>query len=217
MTQITLSFDNGPDPEVTPRVLDILRAYDVKTSFFAVGQRLLVDGALDASARAVAEGHWLGNHTFSHSPALGLRPSPTLAEDEIGRTQEMLAGLATPGKLFRPSGGGGNLDKRLLTQSCYEFLISGKYTCVLWHSVPGDLQGLDWVTRAFEDMQQRDWTLVVLHDIQNGAIRRLDEFLDRVRMERIEVRQDFPPDCVPIVRGEPIRTMDPFISDGRTF
>jgi peptidoglycan-N-acetylglucosamine deacetylase len=213
MTQITLSFDNGPDPEVTPRVLDVLRAYGVKTSFFAVGQRLLFDGALAASARAVEEGHWLGNHTFSHSPALGLRPSPTLAQDEIGRTQEILGALATPGKLFRPSGGGGNLDKRLLTRSCYEFLLSEKYTCVLWHSVPGDLQGLDWVARAFEHMQQRDWTLMVLHDIHNGAIGRLEEFLDRVRLEGVELRQDFPPECVPVVSGEPVRPMEPFISD----
>jgi peptidoglycan/xylan/chitin deacetylase (PgdA/CDA1 family) len=212
LKKVTLSFDNGPDPETTPRVLDILKAHNIKTTFFAMGQRLLVDGAMDAVRRARAEGHWIGNHTFSHSPPLGLRDSPTLAADEIGRTQELLGSLASPGNLFRPSGGGGNLDKRLLTRACYEHLVAGEYTCVLWHSVPGDLQGLDWVPRAFDHMQARDWTLVVLHDIQNGAVARLEEFLDLLRAGPYEIRQDFPEDCVPLVRGRAVRSLEPYIA-----
>lgn len=213
MRKITLSFDNGPDPEVTPLVLDILKAHGVQTTFFAVGQRLLVDGALDAVERARSEGHWIGNHTFSHSPPLGVRPSPTLAQEEICRTQQLLGSLASPGRYFRPSGGGGNLDHRLLSRSCYEYLLSEKYTCVLWHSVPGDLKGLDWITRAFEDLRTRDWTLLVIHDVKGGALALLDEFLQRLRMEEYSIHQEFPPDCVPMFRGTVMHPMDAFISD----
>lgn len=212
MKKVTLSFDNGPDPLVTPRVLDILKARDIKTTFFTVGQRLMVDGAMEAVRRARSEGHWVGNHTFSHSPPLGVRGSPTLAADEIGRTQQLLGSLATAGNLFRPSGGGGNLDNRLLTTACYDYLVAGKYTCVLWHSVPGDLKGLDWVPRAIEDMQTRDWTLVVLHDIQNGAVNRLEEFLDLLTEGPYEIRQDFPEDCVPLVSGRSVHSMKPYIA-----
>ncbi|MFC3125524.1 polysaccharide deacetylase family protein [Pseudoroseomonas globiformis] len=58
---VTLSFDNGPEPEVTPAVLDVLRARDVPATFFLLGQKLAAHRAI--AERAKAEGHWIGNHT----------------------------------------------------------------------------------------------------------------------------------------------------------
>lgn len=212
MPIITLSFDNGPDPETTPRVLDVLGEHDIRTSFFVVGQQMLAPGAAQAVERAAREGHWVGNHTFSHSPPLGERSSPTLAEDEIERTQALLGQLAT-GRIFRPSGGGGNLDKRLLTRACFDYLVRERYTCVLWHSVPGDLRGYDWVANAFADLRQRDWTLLVLHDLPHGAIARLPEFLRSAKDQGYAFRQEFPPNCVPMVDGNVVHPMQHLISD----
>ena len=65
MQTVTLTFDNGPDPEVTPRVLDTLRHHGIKSTFFVGGQRLAE--ARPATERAQAEEHWIGNHTWSHS------------------------------------------------------------------------------------------------------------------------------------------------------
>jgi peptidoglycan/xylan/chitin deacetylase (PgdA/CDA1 family) len=211
MPSLTLTFDNGPHPDATPRVLDVLGRRGIKATFFAVGERLLAPNALASIERAKAEGHWIGNHTFSHSPPLGARPSPTLAEDEIGRTQQLLGSRATEGNLFRPSGGGGNIDHRLLTQSCLDFLVAGKYTCVLWHSVPGDLKGVDWVENALDQLSQRSWTLMVLHDLPHGGINRLDEFLDRVCSLGYHLRQEFPPDCVPLVKGRIVSPMEGYV------
>jgi peptidoglycan-N-acetylglucosamine deacetylase len=63
-TEIYLTFDDGPDPEWTPRVLDLLAATRTRASFFVIGLNARHSPAL--VRRAAAEGHTIGNHTFSH-------------------------------------------------------------------------------------------------------------------------------------------------------
>lgn len=60
-----LSFDDGPHPEHTPRLLDLLAAHGAKASFFVVGQR--AESHPSIVERIVAEGHLLGNHSWSHT------------------------------------------------------------------------------------------------------------------------------------------------------
>src|SRR5262249_35135806 len=62
--EVALTFDDGPDPEYTPRVLDILRRERVPAAFFVVGSR--AEAYPDLIRRIYAEGHVLGNHTYSH-------------------------------------------------------------------------------------------------------------------------------------------------------
>ena len=59
-----ITFDDGPIPEVTPRVLDILKQYGVKATFFMVGEN--IDKYPDLYRRVIAEGHAVGNHTYHH-------------------------------------------------------------------------------------------------------------------------------------------------------
>lgn len=61
---VLLTFDDGPDPEVTPRVLDLLAEYDAKAVFFVVGDR--IPRAPKMLTRIIDEGHLIGNHTFHH-------------------------------------------------------------------------------------------------------------------------------------------------------
>ena len=114
MFDLTLSFDNGPEPDVTPAVLAALAARDIRTTFFVIGSKLQDPERRALSERAREEGHWIGNHTYTHSVPLGERPEPDIAAHEIGRTEALIGDLAHPSRLFRPFGGGGNLDKRLL-------------------------------------------------------------------------------------------------------
>ena len=107
---LTLTFDNGPEPGVTPRVLDILRERGIKTTFFVIGEKLGDPERRRLAARAHDEGHWIGNHTFTHSVPLGQQHDPETAQNEIGRTQAAIGDLAHPQRWFRPFGGGGNLD-----------------------------------------------------------------------------------------------------------
>lgn len=63
--EVALTFDDGPDTELTPQVLDLLREYNAKATFFCVGSKLKNNEA--NVKRIVAEGHAIGNHTYEHS------------------------------------------------------------------------------------------------------------------------------------------------------
>jgi peptidoglycan-N-acetylglucosamine deacetylase len=211
---LTLTFDNGPEPEVTPFVLDVLARRGVRATFFVVGQKVAEPERHALSARARAEGHWIGNHTWSHSVPLGERPEADIAQQEIGRTQAALGALAHPDRLFRPFGRGGHLDRRLLNASVVDYLVAGGYSCVLWNAIPHDWDDPDgWVERALDQCRAQDWTLMVLHDLPTGAMRHLDGFLDAVLDAGIRVRQDFPPACVPIRRGARVGPLEAYTAE----
>jgi len=161
--------------------------------------------------RARAEGHWIGNHTFSHSSPLG-RLDREAALSDFAQAEETLAWVEQPQKLFRPPGSG-VLGKHLLQPAVVERLIAGGYTCVLWNSVPGDWRDPNgWLDRAMSDCQSRDWTLIVLHDIPSGAMAHLEEFLGFLRREGFELTQEFPSDCVPILNGKVVLPLDAYMN-----
>jgi peptidoglycan/xylan/chitin deacetylase (PgdA/CDA1 family) len=199
--KVTLSFDNGPEPLVTSGVLDCLADHNLKTTFFVLGQKVSELACARIARRAIDEGHRIGNHTFTHTIPLG-KLSREAALDEFDRTEQALAPLNSPQKLFRPYGGGGSLGPHLLHPAVVEKLEAGAYTCVLWNSVPGDWQHPDdWVERAMEDCRSRPWSLVVLHDLPTGAMAHLDRFIRQLLDEGMELTQEYPPDCVPIRDG----------------
>jgi len=194
-------------------VLEALARRDLRATFFVIGQKLAEPGRRALAERAHAEGHWIGNHSYTHSLPLGLRTEADVAEREVGRTQDLMGELVHPRKFFRPSGGGGNLDRRLLSRSVAEFLQRGRYTCVLWNSIPRDWDDPDgWVERALAQCRAQPWTLMVLHDLPSGAMRHLDRFLDAVGAAGGRIRQDFPPACVPIVEGVPVLPLHGYVA-----
>jgi cellulose synthase/poly-beta-1,6-N-acetylglucosamine synthase-like glycosyltransferase/peptidoglycan/xylan/chitin deacetylase (PgdA/CDA1 family)/spore germination protein YaaH len=96
---VALTFDDGPDPAWTPRILNILKQAGVPASFFIIGQNGQANP--DLVKRIVAEGHEIGNHSFTH-PNLGEIPG-RLTDLELNATQrliESLTGRST--RLFRP-------------------------------------------------------------------------------------------------------------------
>ncbi len=97
--KVALTFDDGPDPLWTPQILDQLKQLGVHATFFIIGENALANPEL--VRRIVAEGHDIGNHTFTH-PNLAEVPVP-LANVELNATQrlvESLTGRST--RLFRP-------------------------------------------------------------------------------------------------------------------
>jgi len=199
---VTLTFDNGPDPDATPAVLEVLRRRAIRATFFVVGERLADPARRVLAERAHAEGHWIGNHTFSHAGPLGARQDRGHAAVEIGRTQALVGDLAHPDRLFRPVGGGGRLGPHLLSIEARDHLVAGGYTVVLWSAVPGDWRDPDgWPDRALEQCLAQPRPVVVLHDIAGGAMRHLDAVLGRLADAGATFRQDFPPACLPMRRG----------------
>jgi peptidoglycan-N-acetylglucosamine deacetylase len=212
--KITLTFDNGPEPQVTPMVLDCLAKHNLKTTFFVLGHKVLDPERTPLAERASEEGHWIGNHTFSHRTPLGNLDRGDALE-EFNRTQRALAWLEQPHRYFRPYGGGGAIGHHLLHPAVVEKLQADRFTCVLWNAVPRDWsQPEGWVERALNLCKVHPWSLVVLHDVPSGAMTRLDEFIRRLKDEGAEFTQEFPPDCLPIVGGRIMMPIEPYVRSG---
>ncbi|HCT76467.1 MAG TPA: polysaccharide deacetylase [Micromonosporaceae bacterium] len=153
---VAITFDDGPQPPYTGQVLDILARYGVRATFFCVG--LNASACPDLVARIQAEGHILGNHTWSH-PFLPELSRVQLVE-QIDRTDEAIArssgGAAT--KLFRPPYGS-------RTPDVVSWLADIGSTVVLWDVEPDDwsMPGADTIAQVVLE-QTRPGSIILMHD-----------------------------------------------------
>ena len=206
MRKITLTFDNGPCPETTPCVLEILRERGLDAYFCLVGRQLRkgteqVDIAVETRAR----GHTLVNHSYSHGVALGDDPSAAHAQREVCEAHEVLnATLGDWGApWFRPFGRGGELGAHLLSAAAVSFLRERAYSVLLWNSVPRDWEDPHgWVETALGHVASQEHTVVVLHDLATGAMAELPRFLDTLDERGCQFTTELPGDCVPLRHGE---------------
>jgi peptidoglycan-N-acetylglucosamine deacetylase len=101
-SRVALTFDDGPDPEWTPRVLDLLGGAGVRATFFLIGER--ARRAPEVVRRIAREGHEIGNHSWSHRSPWVCGPRAT--RDEVARAHATLAELAGAApRHFRPPWG----------------------------------------------------------------------------------------------------------------
>ena len=99
---VALTFDDGPDPEHTPRILAALASAGVRATFFMVGRQVDAAGAV---ARAVAAaGHDVGNHTYGHRHLWTLSPAASIAEVDRGAAA-IAHTIGAPPRYFRPPWG----------------------------------------------------------------------------------------------------------------
>lgn len=101
--QIALTFDDGPDPIVTPQILDILEKHQAKATFFCIGR--LAEQHPEVIRHIVAQGHQVENHSYSHTPTFAFNGSKGLST-EILRAQKVLEQLTGKRpRFFRPMAG----------------------------------------------------------------------------------------------------------------
>ncbi len=159
---VCLTFDDGPDPILTPPLLDVLRDCGVRATFFVIGKKVACHSEI--VRRMAAEGHDVGGHSFDHGDP-GLTSSHQLLA-EIRRTADLLAPLVGHEvTLFRPPHG-----KLTVSKLCR--LWRAGQTIVLWNADPKDysrataLEVRDWFGK--HPLQGGD--LVLMHDNVGHAI-----------------------------------------------
>lgn len=179
-----LTFDDGPDPEFTPRVLDCLAPAGVKATFFLIGSAAARNPAL--VRRVLSEGHEVANHTWAHRHPLlaGTRG----ARDEVTAGSEALAEITGQRpRYFRPPYGH-------LRRSQIEAATELKETVVLW-----SLSGKDWgpfgraplIAKRLARAQAGD--IILLHDARWRynrpweTLRVLSAFLARAHQDKLEL------------------------------
>lgn len=201
--KVSLTLDNGPHPDRTPRALEALAARNIAATFFVLGQEVATPEGLAIARAAKTAGHRIGNHTWSHHRPLGEEPDQLRAVQEVARAQEALGDLADADRLYRPYAGKGILGPQMMSRTVFDHLKAGGYSCVIWNCVPRDWED-GWVDRALASIASRDWSVVVVHDIPRGGTEHLPEFLDRALDLGADFVTDFPSDCTPLWRGAEI-------------
>ena len=212
--RVTLTFDNGPTPGITERVLEILERHCIRSTFFVIGRNLTDRTAASLVWQAHAAGHWIGNHTFSHSVAFGDRPEADFAADEIATTQRAIGEWSHPDKLFRPYGNSGLIGSHLLSRAAIAYLLAKEFQAVLWNSVPGDWRdAAGWVETCIAQVLENEWSVVVLHDIESGCLPRLPELLQRLNDLGVVYQQDFPESVILTRAGRTVNLSPEYVSD----
>lgn len=146
---IFLTFDDGPNPEITPWVLDQLKAHQLKATFFCVGEN--VQKYPEIFQRILDEGHAVGNHTMKHENALKTKPSVYLKS--IDQTAQWVDST-----LFRPPYG--RLTPVLARK------IRKKFQIVMWTWLSYDFDRKVNIETIVERAQQeiKAGDILVLHD-----------------------------------------------------
>ncbi|MBQ9569103.1 MAG: polysaccharide deacetylase family protein [Alloprevotella sp.] len=146
---VFLTFDDGPIPEVTPWVLDILRHYEVKATFFMVGDN--VRKHPDVYEKVCQAGHRVGNHTFNHLGSL--RHTQKEYMDNIAKADALLHT-----DLFRPPHG-------WMRPSVYR-VACRKYRVVMWDVVTRDYSRVLTDDDVFRNVCRytRNGSIITFHD-----------------------------------------------------
>ncbi len=166
-----LTFDDGPDRIKDNRIMDILRAEGVPATFFVLGNKL--KGAEATIARMLAEGHEVGNHSWSHPQLTKL--SAAKARSQIERTSRALERLGAVVRVFRPPYGDQNKRVRQIGQDL-------GMRSMLW-----DVDSLDWkVRRAASIRAEIDDTadrgsVILMHSHVNGTVEALPQIINDLR------------------------------------
>lgn len=152
---VALTFDDGPSPEFTPALLDLLREQDARATFFLLGDHVRAHPELVERMRA--EGHGIGSHSRSHAHFAQLSSAEIGAEIEGGLVDLQLV-LGRRTRLFRPPKG--FIDRRVALAMRRARLDSWLWTVDAEDYVPG--QTVDHVVARCAGVRERD--VILLHD-----------------------------------------------------
>ncbi len=136
-----LTFDDGPTPTVTTAVLDVLKQYNVKATFFMLGK--MIERNPEVARRVYEEGHLLANHSYSHDYQ-SLYATGEGFWDEIVRTEGLIRDVSgeEPFPLIRFPGGGHNAGSYAAEKQQYKLLLQEKgYYYADWNALNGDAEG----------------------------------------------------------------------------
>jgi delta-lactam-biosynthetic de-N-acetylase len=153
--KIYLTFDDGPHPEYTPKVLDILNEHDVKATFFLVGER--AKRHPEIVRKIHDEGHVIGNHSFSHSDGYDIKEDSVYREIKL--TDDIIRKITgIPSRYFRPPFG-------FFNYRYFEIAEKLGYKTVLW-----TFDAADWGNVSAEELEDKiisktkGGSIILLHD-----------------------------------------------------
>lgn len=147
--EVFLTFDDGPVPEVTPLVLDILDQYDAKATFFCVGAN--VEKHPEVFMDVINRGHAVGNHTWAHES--GWKTSQMSYFKSVLNCHSLVQS-----KLFRPPYG------RIKKQQAD--VLKKRFNLIMWDVLSGDWDASRSIEKCYESVEKytKPGSIIVFHD-----------------------------------------------------
>ncbi|QGR00329.1 polysaccharide deacetylase family protein [Paenibacillus psychroresistens] len=165
---IALTFDDGPDPEDTPTILDLLAQYQVKATFFVVGKK--VDMYPELAKREVFEGHELANHTYNHLYINKRMTEDSIHKEILKAEQTIINTTGFKPHLFRPPGG-------FYSENLIHVLQKTGYQMIMWSwhqdSKDWNRPGVDRIVSSVIQ-KTRNGDIVLLHDYVEGETQTIE-------------------------------------------
>jgi len=174
---VYLTFDDGPHPEITPKVLALLAAYQAKATFFCVGDNVSKYPAV--YQQIVKQGHEVGNHTFNHLK--GWRTQDQVYLANVAQARQFI-----DSKLFRPPYG-------RITKTQSKCLLKDGYKIIMWTVLSGDFDTQISGKRCYQNIvsKLKMGDIIVFHDSEKASERlfeALPEFLNYCQLHNIKVK-----------------------------
>lgn len=176
-----LTFDDGPIPEVTPQVLEILKEKDIKATFFCVGEN--VGRYPELFKQIKAEGHSVGNHTHNHLQ--GIKHSTPKYLSNIEKANELIGS-----NLFRPPHG-------LLRRMQYHAIVK-RYKLIMWDVISCDYDPELSPEQCYKNVVEHvsDGSIITFHDslkAEKNVLEALPRVIDDLALEGYSFRKiEFP-------------------------
>ncbi|MGB7395251.1 MAG: polysaccharide deacetylase family protein [Pricia sp.] len=175
---VSISFDDGPHPKFTPKVLKLLEQHGAKATFFVIGQQ--AEKHPDIVKQILLEGHSIGNHTYSHSKAFGFYGTAKVKE-ELARTKSIvnkITGLEM--NLYRPAFGVTNpqIEKVVKSLALHSIGWSVRSLDTTWRSEKGIL------SRITSTVSKGD--IILMHDTSEKSVAVLEQLLVFLRQRELK-------------------------------
>jgi peptidoglycan-N-acetylglucosamine deacetylase len=177
LRQVALTFDDGPHPNHTPLLLDILAQWRARATFYVIGQQ--VRRFPDIARRIVAEGHELGNHTWDHPTLSRMGEGAVLSQ--IDRAQAQIAEVTgfMPVSMRPPYGA-------ILAGQSRMILSRRAMPTILWSVDPEDWRRPGTSVVARRMLQgARPGGILLAHDIHGATVRAIPEVLEGLVAQRL--------------------------------
>lgn len=181
-----LTFDDGPSPLVTPKILEVLRQYDLRATFFMIGE--MAEQNPELVRQIQKEGHLICNHTYSHSYK-SIYASPDNFMADVTKAEEVLKTIL--GEEFETNilrFPGGSFGKKRF--SFRERVKAEGYLNIDWNVLNGDAEARHvpantLINRIKETLKNKDNAVILMHDsnTKNTTAEALPEIIDYLQAE----------------------------------
>ena len=208
LKRVALTFDDGPNLQTTPKVLEILAKHGIKATFFINGKNAQSAAAKALLKKMVAAGHIVGNHTQNHADAV----DQTAAEFKQGviKTGNVLKGIPVTPKYFRFPFGSADCQKKEIVENLGYHVVGWHVDSADWCFASGggfcSEDTFKWVPDSFRDdmvgytmsqIKKHKGGIVLFHDVKPYTVSKLEPIIEKLesagyRFVRVKNKDLFP-------------------------